>query len=419
MTVPFILIAVLCILWGYTFLKYRAIYKIHRSTAETLHKQVKSAEQALHHISTCFVLINNDFTVRDTNYYRLNRLPADMQEKKLGDLLHCRNAMEAGGCGMHSQCALCGIRHKIRKAFTEHKNFERLEAAMNLLDDKKDLIIPCDVSVSGVYLKVDEEQMMLTVYDITELKNTQRLLNVERENVISADKLKSAFIANMSHEIRTPLNSIIGFSGLLASASNEEEKKMYADIIAQNNDRLLILVNDILDLSQIEAGVLNFEYSKFDVNDVLRELYGIFALKQIKENPAVQLICEANIEPLLINSERGRILQVMTNLIHNAVKFTKEGEVHFGCHREGHQMVRFYVSDTGIGIPNEELDKVFCRFTKLDREIPGTGVGLSLVQTIVQNLGGQIGVESEVAKGSTFWFTLPVSAVEDQNQESA
>lgn len=118
--------------------------------------------------------------------------------------------------------------------------------------------------------------MVLTVYDVTELRNMQRLLEVERENAISADKLKSAFIANMSHEVRTPLNAIVGFSGLMATATSEEEKKMYTDIISENNERLLRLVNDIFDLSQIDAGVLNFVYSEFDANDLLRELEGLF-----------------------------------------------------------------------------------------------------------------------------------------------
>lgn len=135
-------------------------------------------------------------------------------------------------------------------------------------------ITPCDVYVSGNYLDTDgEELMLLTVFDISELRNTQRLLRLEQENSRSCDKLKNAFIANMSHEIRTPMNAIVVFSSLLATASNEEEKNMYTDIISQNSDRLLRLISDILDLSQIEAGSFNFQYSVFNANDLLRELY--------------------------------------------------------------------------------------------------------------------------------------------------
>lgn len=182
---------------------------------------------------------------------------------------------------------------------------------MQLLSEDEKTVIPCDVSVSGAYLKINgEERMVLTVYDVTELRNMQRLLEVERENAISADKLKSAFIANMSHEVRTPLNAIVGFSGLMATATSEEEKKMYTDIISENNERLLRLVNDIFDLSQIDAGVLNFVYSEFDANDLLRELEGLFGMR-LNENPLVALVCEAHLEPIMMHSEKQRIIPAM------------------------------------------------------------------------------------------------------------
>ena len=280
---------------------------------------------------------------------------------------------------------------------------------MKLLSDDGKSIISCDVSVSGAYLLHinGEERMVLTVYDVTELRNIQRLLDVGRENAISADKLKSAFIANMSHEVRTPLNAIVGFSGLMATATSEEEKKMYTDIISENNERLLRLVNDIFDLSQIDAGVLNFVYSEFDANDLLRELEGVFGMK-LNENPLVALICEAHLEPIMMHSEKQRIIQVLTNLLHNAMKFTNTGEIRFGCRMEGTDEVCFYVSDTGIGIPEEEQEKIFSHFTKLDREVQGTGLGLTLSETIIHNLGGRVGVKSELGKGGTFWFILPL-----------
>lgn len=335
--------------------------------------------------------------------------PVEGERKKVGDLLHCRNAIAAGECGKHEQCKLCCIRTFIGKAFYEKRGFKKLDASMKLLSDDGKSIISCDVSVSGAYLLHinGEERMVLTVYDVTELRNIQRLLDVERENAISADKLKSAFIANMSHEVRTPLNAIVGFSGLMATATSEEEKKMYTDIISENNERLLRLVNDIFDLSQIDAGVLNFVYSEFDANDLLRELEGVFGMK-LNENPLVALICEAHLEPIMMHSEKQRIIQVLTNLLHNAMKFTKTGEIRFGCRMEGTDEVCFYVSDTGIGIPEEEQEKIFSHFTKLDREVQGTGLGLTLSETIIHNLGGRVGVKSELGKGGTFWFILPL-----------
>ena len=242
-------------------------------------------------------------------------------------------------------------------------------------------------------------------YDITELKNVQRLLTIEKEHSISAEKLKSAFIANMSHEVRTPLNAIVGFSGLMVSASGEEERKMYADILAENNERLLRLVNDIFDLSQIESGTIDFVYTEFDVNDLLRELDGIFKTKL--NNSSVKLICEAHVQPIIMYSERERIIQVLSNLLHNAMKFTASGEIRFGCRLEGMEEVYFFVSDTGIGIPEEDQKKIFSRFIKLDREMQGTGLGLTLSQTIIQNLGGNLELDSKVNRGSTFSFVLP------------
>lgn len=380
------------------------------SSKDILQSKLDRATLILQNINAYFLLIDKDFIVCDTNYYSLNKLPAPEAGviKRVGELLHCRNAAEAGECGAHQQCKLCGIRAAIGKAFHKKESFAKVNASMNLLNEDEDKVIPCDVSVSGAYVVMDgEDYMVLTVYDVTELQNVQRLLNIERKNSISADRLKSTFIANISHEVRTPLNAIVGFSGLIATASNEEEKKMYMDIISENNERLLRLINDIFDLSQIEAGTLSFEYSEFDANDLLRELEGMFKVKQFN-NPSVALICEASLQPIIMFSEHQRIIQVMANLIHNAIKFTKIGEIRFGCRMEGTDVVYFFVSDTGIGIPEEEQQEIFASFKKLDREVPGTGLGLTLSQTIIRNLGGKAGLESEVNKGSTFWFVVPL-----------
>ena len=336
----------------YVLIKYQSVKKNMNLKASVMLRESNELTSILQNINVYYLLIDRDFIVHNTNYYTLNHLtPAQGERKKVGDLLHCRNAIAAGECGKHEQCKLCCIRTSISKAFYEKQDFKKLDASMKLLSADEKTVISCDVSVSGAYLKINgEERMVLTVYDVTELRNMQRLLDVERENAISADKLKSAFIANMSHEVRTPLNAIVGFSGLMATATSEEEKKMYTDIISENNERLLRLVNDIFDLSQIDAGVLNFVYSEFDANDLLRELKGLFGMR-LNENPLVTLVCEAHLEPIMMHSEKQRIIQVLTNLLHNAMKFTKTGEIRFGCHMEGTDEVCFYVSDTGIGIP--------------------------------------------------------------------
>lgn len=371
---------------------------------------IKESDTILHSMNACFMLVDRDFVVLRTNYYDLNGIPGEPVSNRVGDLLKCKNAVRSEGCGAHHNCGSCMVRYTIENAFCHKKGFSKLEASMRLFSPDHQHIIPCDVSVSGTYLTdADQEQMLLTIYDITELKNTQRLLSIEKENAVSAEKLKSAFIANMSHEIRTPLNAIIGFSGLLASADDDAEKKMYLDIVAENNHRLLQIVTDVLDLSKIESGSLDFHYSRFDVNDLLCGLHGILEIR-LKDKPDIKLVCEAGTDEWMIYSEQLRIVQILTNLVHNAIKFTQNGEIRFGCRPHGETDVYFYVSDTGIGIPVGEQDKIFDRFTKLDHEVPGTGLGLTLSQTIVQSLDGEIGVESEVTKGSTFWFTLPLTS---------
>ena len=361
-------------------------------------------------VNAYLLLIGKDFVVQKTNYYSLNDIEEDKSIKRVGDLLHCKNAVESGECGTHACCKVCGVRVAIGRAFYKRENFDRFEASMQIVSQNNKQITPCDVHVSGNYLNTnDEELMLLTVYDISELRNTQRLLQLEQENSRSCDKLKNAFIANMSHEIRTPMNAIVGFSSLLATASSEEEKNMYTDIINQNSDRLLQLISDILDLSQIEAGSFDFHYSKFNANDLLRELYALFNIRLV-EKPEVMLVCEADLAELTIYSERQRIMQVFMNLLTNAMKFTQKGEICFGCRVRDGKELYCYVRDSGIGISSEEQSKIFSRFTKLDREVPGTGLGLTLSQTVVEKLGGKIGVRSQQGEGSTFWFVLPLTS---------
>ena len=293
-------------------------------------------------VNAYLLLIGKDFVVQKTNYYSLNDIEEDKSIKRVGDLLHCKNAVESGECGTHACCKVCGVRVAIGRAFYKRENFDRFEASMQIVSQNNKQITPCDVHVSGNYLNTnDEELMLLTVYDISELRNTQRLLQLEQENSRSCDKLKNAFIANMSHEIRTPMNAIVGFSSLLATASSEEEKNMYTDIINQNSDRLLQLISDILDLSQIEAGSFDFYYSEFNANDLLRELYALFNIRLV-EKPEVMLVCEADLAELTIYSERQRIMQVFMNLLTNAMKFTQKGEICFGCRvRDGSREIRW------------------------------------------------------------------------------
>lgn len=222
-----------------------------------------------------------------------------------------------------------------------------------------------------------------------------------------SDRMKSAFIANMSHEIRTPLNAIVGFSTLLAQAETEEEKQEYLNIIQSSNEFLLQLVGDILDISKIESGKLEFAYTTFRLNEVFAPQQYAFALRV---EPDVKVIFEGDGSDYSVMSEKTRITQVITNFLSNAVKFTSAGTIRFG-YKVTDTGIYAYVSDTGIGIKKEHLLSVFDRFVKLNSFKQGTGLGLSICKTIITLLNGEIGVESEPGKGSTFWFTLPCTPV--------
>lgn len=239
---------------------------------------------------------------------------------------------------------------------------------------------------------------------ITDRKRMEEELMSAKDRAEESNRLKSAFLANMSHEIRTPLNAIIGFSNILASTEEEQEKQEYINIIESNNTLLLQLISDILDLSKIEAGTLEFSYSNIDLNDMIKEVENITKCRM--EGSGVQLIAETPLSSCFIRTEKNRLMQVINNFLTNAIKFTQKGSITFGYEIRD-KMLYFHVTDTGCGIPANKKDSIFGRFVKLNSFAQGTGLGLSICRTIIEHMNGTIGVESEEGKGSTFWFTIP------------
>ena len=262
-----------------------------------------------------------------------------------------------------------------------------------ILDRKKVLVEHRDFS--PIILNIE--------WDITELELTKRELTAAKEKAERSDRFKSSFLANMSHEIRTPLNAIVGFSRIIADCDNFDERREYYSIVEANNERLLGLINEILDLSKIESGIVDFSIGPVNLFDLCKEIHNahIFRCPQ-----GVELIFEKYEPNLVISSDKNRLFQVYSNLIGNAFKFVSTGSVKFGYSLEN-KLVKFYVTDSGTGIAEDKINKIFDRFVKGENSIQGTGLGLSICKTIIERLGGNISVESTLGIGTTFTFTLP------------
>ena len=367
----------------------------------------------LTHIHAYVLVIDSDFKVLKTNYYDLTHLSPDGKEKRVGDLLQCRNALSAkGGCGTHAFCQECPVRGAIGNAFRQKKEFTDLQSSLNIAIDEHEFV-KCDVMISGVFMTLDsEERMVLTVHDITSIKQTEEALAEAKEKAENADRSKSAFLANMSHEIRTPLNAIVGFTNVLLGEGSEEidpdEKASMLEIINHNNELLLKLINDVLEISRLDSGSLDFDMKEWNMTDIVKEIYKTY---QPLIRPSLQFRLELDdTVPVPVHTDRLRFAQVISNFLNNANKFTQNGYIALGCKVDKkHREVRIYVEDSGKGIDEKELMMIFERFYKTDEFEQGSGLGLAISKVIIERLSGRIKVHSEKGKGSCFAVILSLA----------
>lgn len=271
-----------------------------------------------------------------------------------------------------------------------------------------DGVYKCWKTIKSSFTSINNRQLLIGMsVDITEIRETYNELQKAKNKAEESDKLKSAFLANMSHEIRTPLNSIVGFSGLLKDSNNGKDKNEFWNIINANNELLLRLINDILDLSKIEAGAIELKSVKFNLAERFDDIYSTLKLRNT--NNEVEFRCDNPYHKCMIALDENRITQIITNFVTNAFKFTPKGQIKMGYEFTDGRL-RLYCTDTGIGIAPEKMDKIFTRFSKLNDFAQGTGLGTAICKAIVDAYGGEIGADSVVNEGSTFWAWIPCEA---------
>lgn len=312
-------------------------------------------------------------------------------------------------------------RERVRDAFEHLANGETQKMREEYRVGRQWLPSPQQNEWVEVRAAVDERDangkplsLIGTSMTVTQRKEMEEALVQAKVKAEEANTLKSSFLANISHEIRTPLNAIVGFSSLLVSAERgiSEEKQEYINIIENNNTLLLQLISDVLDLSKIEAGTMEFDYAPVDVHGLFIELEDTFRLRNKKSG--ICICYHRRTTECVVKADRNRLVQVMMNLMNNAVKFTGEGSIEFGFDVREDGFLHFYVTDTGCGIPEERLEEIFGNFVKLNSFVQGTGLGLTICRAIVERMGGKIGAVSRLGHGSTFWFTLPYTANEEK-----
>lgn len=364
----------------------------HKQVEFALRKKEKEMEQLirqneliLNNTNSGLAYITTDYIVQWANNLICNANLSNKAYKK-GEL--CFKSVQ----NRTSPCEGCIMQRVLKSHQVEQLQFH--------LHDERTIEI---FAIPIINEQNEAEGIVIRVDDITE---RCQIIELEKakHRAEESNKLKSTFLANMSHEIRTPLNAIVGFSDLLMTATSQEEKEEYMNIINTNNELLLKLINDILDLSKIEAGSVELKYEMFDLPKYFKELYS--TMESRVTNSEVHLFPVNPYTSCWIRLDKNLLAQILTNYVINAIKYTSKGFIEMG-YEVVDEGIRLYVRDTGIGIEEDKKDKLFRRFEKLDEFAQGTGLGLSICKALAEACGGRVGFESEFGKGSLFWAILP------------
>ena len=379
----------------------------------TLKESEQTLTRIVNHAPFTMILVDRDMRIMkvNTNPLTSEDETSDAIGNTIGESFRCIEPARNGlPCGSGKWCESCII----RKLFvdTYHKNIDHQKMEGEIIIQKasgmqKHTVL---VSSSAIY-RASEKYVLITIDDITDRKKMELQLEKAKDKAEESDRLKSAFLANISHEIRTPMNGIIGFANMLKLRKHLVHKTdRYLDIIMENSKRLMYLVNDILDISKIESGHINFTYKEVNINDLLDDIHEFIA-PSAKEKALKLTVHKYREFNTPIKTDDGRLRQVFINLLSNALKFTEKGEISFG-YQTYDEVIAFYVKDSGIGIPKSEQENIFRQFRQVEHDFTkvkgGTGLGLSISKKIVELWGGKISVESSPGEGSTFWFTRPL-----------
>jgi len=413
--ITYILLVGLIIYATVYFFKFKRLSLSIANKKEKQQRRELMNDTALKNIDAYILITDENFAVTDTNYYMKTSTEAPQNSVRIGELIRCKNGLDAGACGTHKNCSLCAIRKHITKAFQDRTGFKDMETLMTLyISGSSTDTTDTYVCVSGAPIEVQGKQyILLTVKDITNLKKKQEELQKAKKEAESGAKLKSAFIANLNHEIRTPLNIISGFANLLGNTDNPNERQEYMQLISENTEKLTNLIDDILELSELESKTIDATYAETDLNQIFiktEKAYDNILLNNNERTISLDLpypVCYIHI----VDKWLTQVLEKTVSLMVHYTKGNNQMTIGYKV-RENDIYCYLFSTDAKI-VPIGSEACVFEWFHKAFTDNENTGILLAISKKIVELMGGEMGLFTEEEKGTTLWFTLPVQPIKE------